>query len=367
MKRPSVSVDGSTPGVTVMDGQATLTVTATTLPGATVEIAATGSALGSSAPTTTVTTVVADSTGAATAAVALEPGTNNVEVATVAAATSGGTNEALFSVDNLIVPGTVVLNATGPADGGYGPGTYAYPTATNGDGTPTFPPGSFQLSGLTVIDSGTTATFQIGVANLVNTFGSPDGAQLFDLYVHSPSTNEAQSTAAANPWNYSIAPADAWNQLIEVDGFGTDQWVTPDSSTSGLGNSSGLGTPQISVAQLNQQPNGYTPGVVSITVPASTLGAPAAGGSWSGWTFTVTVTGQDGYGYYDARTFQSTAQPYNFGECTQAAIAANNPICSLNPSSLPYVMDTIPPAGVDVQKELNPTLGPVVLQGVTVP
>ncbi|HET9058460.1 MAG TPA: glucodextranase DOMON-like domain-containing protein [Acidimicrobiales bacterium] len=366
MLRPSVSVDASTPGVTVVGGQATLTVTATTLPGATVDIAATGNALGTSAPTTTVATVVADSAGTATAAVALEPGTNNIEVASVASGNSGGTNEALFSVDNLIVPGTVVLNATGPADGGYGPGTYAYPTVTNGNGSPMFPPGSFQLSGLTVIDSGPTVTFQIGVANLVNTFGSPDGAQLFDLYIHSPNTTQTQSTAAASPWNYSIAPRYAWNQLIEVDGFNTDDWVTPASSTSGLDGSSNLGTPQISVAQLSQQTNGYTPGVVSITVPASTLGAPDAGGSWSGWAFTVTVTGQDGYGYYDARTFDSTAGAYNFGECTQAAITAGNPICGLEPSSLPYVMDTIPPAGVDVQQELNPTLGPVVLQGVSV-
>ena len=71
-----------------------------------------------------------------------------------------------------------VLNAAGPADGGYGPGTYAYPTAPNGDGTPVFPADAFKLSGLTVIDSGSTVTFQVGVANLVNTFGSPDGAQL---------------------------------------------------------------------------------------------------------------------------------------------------------------------------------------------
>ena len=41
-----------------------------------------------------------------------------------------------------------------------------------------FPADAFKLSGLTVIDSGSTVTFQVGVANLVNTFGSPDGAQL---------------------------------------------------------------------------------------------------------------------------------------------------------------------------------------------
>ena len=55
--------------------------------------------------------------------------------------------------------------------------------------------------------------------------------------------------------------------------------------------------------------------------------------------------------------------------CSEAVATEPNPpaICSYNPGSVPYVLDTIPPAGVDVQSELNPTLGPVVLQGVTVP
>lgn len=367
MQRPSVSVDASTPGVTVSGNTVALTVTATTLPGATVDIAVTGSALGAAAPTTTVTTATADSAGNISTSVPLEPGTNDIEVATTVSGGPASTNEALFSVDNLVVPGTVVLNVDGSPGGGYGPGTYAYPTATNGNGSPIFPPGSFRLSGLTVIDSGATVTFQVGIANLVSTFGSPDGAQLVDLYIHSPDATGPQSTAAANPWNYSIAPADAWHQLIEVDGFGTDDWVEPVSTSSGLTSSTSVGSPQLSVAQLGPQANGYTPGVVSITVPAAVLGAPGTASSWSGWAFTVTLTGQDGFGYYDARTFAATAQPYNFGECTSAAISAGNPICDLNPSALPYVMDTIAPSSVDVQTELDPTLGPVVLRGVSVP
>ena len=82
-----------------------------------------------------------------------------------------------------------------------------------------------------MINSGSTVTFQVGIANLQSTFGSLLGAQLIDLYIHAPSgsvpAGEIQSTGAAGAFNYSIAPADAWNQLIEVDGFGTDDWVTP--------------------------------------------------------------------------------------------------------------------------------------------
>ncbi len=104
-------------------------------------------------------------------------------------------------------------------------------------------------------DSGSTVTFQVGIANLQPTFGSLLGAQLIDVYIHAPAggvpAGEAQSTAAAGAFNYALAPGSAWNQLIEVDGFGTDDWVTPATSSSGLGASSSLGTPQVSVAQLS--------------------------------------------------------------------------------------------------------------------
>jgi glucoamylase len=355
LSRPSVTMDA-----------ASVTVTGTSAPGATVDVVVTGTAPGAAAPATAVTTVTADSSGAFSAPVTMQPGTNSVEVASTA---GGSTNEALFTVTDLHVPGTVVLNAAAAPGGGNGPGSYAYPTATNADGSAVFAPGSFRLTGLTVIDSGSTITFQVGIANLQSTFGSLLGAQLIDLYIHAPSSSvpagEAQSTAAAWPWNYAIAPADAWNQLIEVDGFGTDDWVTPSGATSGLYSSSSVGTPQVSVAQLSPS-GGQTPGLVTITVPASALGHPG-----SGWTFTVTLTGQDGFGNNDARTFTATPGGYTFGVCS-AAVAGESPppaVCGVNPSSVPLVMDTIPPAGVDVQSELDPTAHPagVVLQGVTVP
>ncbi len=374
LSRPSVTVDASSPGLTVTTSTVGLTVTATTTPGATVEVAVTGTSLGASSPTTTVTTGTAGPGGDVPVVVDLEPGTNSIEVATMAA---GATNEAIFTVVNLIVPGTVVLNVPGAPGGGYGPGTYGYPTVTNSPGVPTFPPGAFELDGLTVIDSGPTVTFQVGIANLVPTFGPLDGAQLVDLYIHAPSTGTAefQSTAAANPWNYSIAPADAWNQLIEIDGFGTDDWVTPSSTTAGLGQSSSLGVaPQVSVAQLSPTAAGATPGVISITVPASTLGAPPGASSWSGWTFTVALAGQDGFGFDDARTFTATPGAYTFGVCTAAIASGPAPpaICGDSPGNVPYVLDTIPPSSVNVQKELDPTnpanaTTGVVLEGVTVP
>jgi glucoamylase len=361
----NVPANTTRPGATV--DAATTTVTGTTAAGATVDIAVTGVAAGAAAPTTTITTVTADSSGSISTTVSLEPGSNSVEVATT---TAGATNEAIFTVDDLHVPGTVVLNAAAAPGGGNGPGTYAYPTATNSDGSPVFAPGSFRLGGLTVTNSGPTVTFQVGVANLQSTFGSLLGVQLIDLYIHAPSgsvpAGETQSTAAAGAFNYSLASGSAWNQLIEVDGFTTDDWVTPATATSGLGGSSSLGTPQVSVAQLSPAANGDTPGLVTITVPTSVLGTPGPG-----WTFTVALAGQNGFGTDDARTFTATPGAYTFGVCS-AAVAGESPppaICSASPSAVPYVMDTIPPSGVSVQTELDPTVNTsgVQLQGVTVP
>ena len=361
----NVPADLTRPSVTV--NAASVTVTGTTAPGAAVQVAATGTAPGAAAPATTITAATADSSGAFSVPVSLQPGSDSVEVTTTTGA--GATNEAIFSVTDLHIPGTVLLNAAAAPGGGNGPGTYAYPTATNPDGSAVFAPGSFRLSGLTVINSGSTVSFQIGIANLQSTFGSLLGAQLIDLYIHAPSgslpAGETQSTAAAGAWNYSIAPADAWNQLIEVDGFGTDDWVTPGSASSGLSGSSSLGTPQVSVAQLSAS-GSATPGLVTITVPTATLGTPG-----SGWTFTVTLTGQDGFGNDDARTFTATPGAYTFGVCSAAVAGGSSPpaVCSADPGSVPLVMDTIPPATVNVQTELDPTANPsgVALQGVTVP
>ncbi len=349
----------------VVVNAATTTVTGTTSPGATVDVAVTGTAPGAAAPTTTIITVTAGSSGSFSAPASLQPGTDSVEVAATA---GGATNEAIFTV--LSVPGTVVLSAPPAPGGGNGPGTYAYPTAANSDGSPVFAPEEFRLNGFTVVAAPGAVTFEVGIANLQPTFGSLLGAQLVDLYIHAPSgsvpAGETQSTGAAGAWNYSIAPADAWNQLIEVDGFGTDDWVTPGSATAGLSGSPSVGTPQVSVAQLAPAASGETPGLVTITVPTSLLGTPG-----SGWTFTVTLTGQDGFGNDDARTFTATPGAYTFGVCPAAVAGGASPpaVCAVSPAAVPIVMDTIPPATVNVQTELDPTANPsgVTLQGVTVP
>jgi len=91
----------------------------------------------------------------------------------------------------------------------------------------------------------------------------------------------------------------------------------------------------------------------------------AFGSVASGWVFTVALTGQDGFSSDQARAFTPTPGAFTFGVCPTTGDL--NPICAVLPSKVPEVMDTITPPGVMQSDELDPTKGPVVLQGVTVP
>jgi glucan 1,4-alpha-glucosidase len=343
----SVAAQATVPQATV-DGTS-VTITGTASPGARVDIAVSDIQIPNDTATTS--TVTAGPAGAFTATVAVTAGDQS-HVAVTATAAGGGTNAAGFDVTSLATPGTVVLNATGPADGGAGPGNFALPTATSG-GTPTFPDGSFTITDFRVARATATTSFQVGIKDLTNPFGGSAGfsLQLVDLYIRQPGLPDFDySTAATYPSrNYTIAPADAWSQSIEVDGFGRAQWQTA------LGSSPGT------ITSVSGNP---ASGQITITVPTADLGTVG-----SGWTVTVALAGQDGFGTDDARAFTATPGDFSFGVCS-AAEAAQNPepaVCQVAPSAEPEVMDTVPPAGVSLSSELDVTAGPAVLQGVTVP
>jgi glucoamylase len=78
----------------------------------------------------------------------------------------------------------------------------------------------------------------------------------------------------------------------------------------------------------------------------------------------VVLTGQDGFSSDQARAFTATPGAFTFGVC---AVGGTSPICAVNPATVPKAMDVITPAGVSQATELDPTLGPVVIRGVTVP
>jgi glucodextranase-like protein len=99
---------------------------------------------------------------------------------------------------------------------------------------------------------------------------------------------------------------------------------------------------------------------ITILIPKASLGAPG-----SGWTFTVVLHGQDGFGQDGARTFTATPGTFTFGRCDTDP--SPDPRCQVPLDALPKAMDALTPAGVDQATELDRSRGPVILRGVPVP
>jgi glucoamylase len=313
----------------------TTTVVGTTAPGATVDVDAVNIDIAGQATTATGT---ADSAGNFSIPVTVPPGT--VTLTVTATAPNGATGYAQRTVVYDVVPGTLVYSTTDPTGDDNGPGTYGYPTPVD-----VFHPGAFDLQRFEVYDSGAdTVTFRVQTANLSPTFGSPLGAQLLDLYIQNPAGGPT-STAASYPGrNYQIASGSAWNRLIEVQGFG-QRFIDGSGST--------LGSVSIRAAEATRN--------ITFTVAKAALGGTPA----SGWTFSVVLTGQDGFSSDQARGFQPTPQDYQFGVCR---VGVSSPICAVPPGTVPKAVDVLTPAGVSQADELDPTLhAPVTIAGVTIP
>jgi glucoamylase len=308
---------------------ATVTVTGTTAPGASVAAQASGPAGGAAA----IASATADSGGHWTLALPTTFGSSTI---TVTATLGRSTAYAQLSVTDVALPGSVVLTATDPSGDDNGPGTYAYPTDSS------FSPGAFDLLGLQVSQTTSDVYIQARIRNLAPTFATSFGAQLLDVYVRDPAA-PSHSTAAAFPQrNYTIAPADAWSERLEAQGFASVVWQDASGTSPGNG--------QLVVDQPS--------GTATLVVPRSAFGTVGPG-----WVFTIALTGQDGFSADQARAFTATPQGFSFGVC---ASGASSPICSVDPSTVPKVMDTITPTGVSQAAELDPIPGPASLTGVAV-
>jgi glucoamylase len=308
-----------------------VTVAGTTGPGNTVYVAATNTDANSA---TAVASTTAGAGGSFSVDVAVTGGTNVLNVVAVSA--TGGTAHARRTVLLDVLPGTLLLDVADPDGDDAGPGNYAYPTFAG------FRPGAFDIQRFQVFDSGDTVTFRLRTRDLSETFGSPLGAQLADVYVRVPGA-PTTSTAAAHPLrNFAIAPEFAWSRLIQVQGFG-QRYVDASGNT--------LGTASISANPISR--------FITFSVPKASLGTPGPG-----WGFTVVLTGQDGFSPDQARGFAPTPQEFQFGVC---ATASADPHCTFDPSLVPKAIDVIPAPGVLQDTELDYTLGPVVLTGVAIP
>ncbi len=311
---------------------ASTTVTGTTTPGSAVTVQSADTTTGAPASVTS-TTAAAD--GSFSASVPVSFGSNAI---TVSATAPGGRST---GYDQVTVTneggGSTVLDVTDPTGDDNGPGTYQYPT------DPSFVAGSFDLTRYQVLSDGTFAYLRVTLRTLVPTFGVLDGAQLLDVYVHVPGASATSTAAAFVSRNYTIAPAGAWSQRVEVQGFASPVWV------NAAGNS--VGTASALAVQSDR--------TITVALPEAQFGTPT-----SGWGFSVVLTGQDGFSSDQARAFTSTPGGFTFGVC---AVGGTAPICAVPPGTVPKAVDVITPAGVSQATELDPTLGPVVIQPVTVP
>jgi glucoamylase len=284
-------------------------------------------------------TTRADSHGNFSVTLPVTGGTTVINV--VATSGSGATARAVRTVVFDQAPGSLLFQASDPDGDDNGPGNYAYPTSDN------FKPGAYDMEQFQVFDDGTNTIFRVRTRDLTPTFGSPLGAQLVDVYVHEPgaTTTSTAPSFGVTARDYTIAAAGAWSRLIEVQGFG-QRFIDASEAT--------VGTVTISANQISRY--------ITFSVPHSALG----GTPGSGWGFTVVLTGQDGFSTDrdQARQFQPTPQPFQFGVCTTAS---SDPHCTFDPTKVPKAIDVITPAGVAQSTELDYTLGPVVLQPVTLP
>jgi glucoamylase len=311
---------------------ATTTVTGKTAAGAAVTVQSDDTTTGAPAA---VTSTTAASDGSFSATVPVSFGSNAI---TVAASASGGrsTGYAQVTVTNE-GGGSTVLDVTDPTGDDNGPGSYQYPTDAS------FHAGAFDLTRFQVLSDGTFAYLRTTLRNLDPTFGATDGAQLLDVYVHVPGASATSTQAAFASRNYAIAPAGAWSQRIEVQGFASPVWVNAS------GNS--VGTASVLAEQADR--------TITIALPEAQFGTPV-----SGWGFSVVLTGQDGFGTDQARNFTATPGGFTFGVCAPGGTA---PICPVDPNTVPKAMDVLTPAGVAQATELDPTVAPVAIQPVTVP
>jgi len=56
---------------------------------------------------------------------------------------------------------------------------------------------------------------------------------LLDVFVHDPGVSSTSTAAPFPSRNYSIAPASAWSERIEVQGFASPVWVDAAGNARG--------------------------------------------------------------------------------------------------------------------------------------
>ena len=311
-----------------------VTVTGTTTAGNTVYVAATNTDADSA---TTIASTVAASDGSFSVDVEVTGGTSVINI--VAVSPSGGTAQEQRTILFDFVPGTLILDVTDPDGDDNGPGNYAYPKSDN------FHAGAFDIQRFQVYDADTDVIFRLQTRNLSETFGSPLGAQLVDVYVHVPGAATTSTAAANASRNFQIAPAG------RVEPAHPGPGLRPTLRGRFRYDNARHGVHQ-------RQPDlalHHVPGVEGLARPAGQRLELHRGPHRAGRLQPRQC----------ARSFQSTPEDFQFGVCAEASDDVH---CTVDPDTVPKLMDVITPDGVDQSDEVDYTIHtPVVLSGVAIP
>ena len=203
--------------------------------------------------------------------------------------------------------------------------------------------GSFDLTRYQVLSDGTFAYLRVTLRTLVPTFGAMDGAQLLDVYVHVPGATATSTAAAFASRNYTIASSGAWSQRVEVQGFAAPVWVNATGGT--------VGTPFV-LANGGRPHDHDRAARGAVRHPGLRVGLHGRA-DWPG-----RLPARSGsYVCPDTPTL-----PVRGVRSRRELVHLH-----VRPGAVPKAMDVITPAGVSQATELDPTLGPVVIQPVTVP
>ena len=259
----------------------------------------------------------------------------------VAVGPKGATAHAMRTVVFDFVPGTLVLDFADPNGDDNGPGTYAYPTSAD------FHAGAFDIQRFQIYDAGSDVVFRLQTRDLTPTFGSPLGAQLVDVYVH-----RAGRVADVD---VGRERDDGEPQLHDRAGVRVEPAVAgaglrpalPGRERRNVGHDQHLRERDLALHHVQGLEG----------VARRDAGEPAGRSRSCSPARTASRTTRRAASSRRRRTSSSAS----------ARRAASAPICSFNPGLVPKAVDVLTPPGVSQATELDPTLGPVVLQGVTIP
>lgn len=192
---------------------------------------------------------------------------------------------------------TTAFEATDPEGDDHGPGTYTYPT------DPLFTPGSYDLTGFAVGESGDDLVFTFDVlAPVLNPWDSPNGLsiQTFDVYVDTDPETVNGARRFLPGRNVSWVSGSGWDRALTLEGWFPALYVAEaDGSVTET-------EPTFKIFVLPDK------GQVIARIPRSLFGD----GDPAQWSYAVTLMSQEGFptsGVRRIRDVEENAEQWRLG------------------------------------------------------